>query len=894
MKKHLLSGAAFAALIVPGYAFAQSSGTVAADEVTEIVVTGSRTASSPGVEGVSVPDSPKARTVLNNEYLRTQNPGQSILQAINIVPSVNFTNNDPFGSSGGNVRIRGFDGNRISFTWDGLPLNDTGNYAIFSNQAGDPEIVDSVNVNQGTTDVDSPTAASSGGTINYRTITPSEEFGAMVVGAYGQSYQNRNFYRTFGMIQTGDILGTGVRGFVSASGARNAKFRGFGNIDKEQFNARLYKTLGTNGDFIALAGHYNRNRNNSYRALTLSQASYDLAVNGRYTFDNNGFCVRPAFVGGTAQNEGNGVSQGAFTLVPTSLNSTYQADGRPANAQTVVSGQDQSCTNYVGSRLNPSNTGNARFNSRFTLTDKLTLTVDAGYQYVLANGGGFFTQAETDPRTRAYAVGVTTGGKDLSGDGDILDTVALYAPNTTNTNRYTLLASLRYDFAEGQSFRIAYALDYGRHRQTGEYSFFDSIGNPSNVFGGRGGTQQVTDSSNYFLRARDRFSIAELNQVSGEYRGKFFDNRLEVQLGVRAPFFYRQLNQFCYTIVSSGNPLCTSTQFGTTPLTIPTGGNANNFLYVVPANFNTATGVPANALYAPFRQVYKYQKVLPNIGFTFRPVENITAYGSYAKGLSAPRTDNLYRGPFVGVAPETTDNFDVGVRYNSAKLQATFGGFYNKFANRIVTSFDDQQGISVDRNVGRVEIKGLEATVNVRPVPWFNLYAYGSYIDAKLKDNIRLGTTVAGVNGATVTGLPIVALTAGKRLVETPEWQYGARAVFLYGPARLGIGAKRVTPRFATDVNDVIIPGYTVVDVDARVSLKSLGMEKTFVQLNVSNLFDKQYLGTINSQIAIPTNFGLGVTGIGQNGTSSIPGGANPTFQPGSPRSFSVSLQVGF
>src|SRR3546814_20758919 len=52
-------------------------------------------------------------------------------------------------------------------------------------------------------------------------------------------------------------------------------------------------------------------------------------------------------------------------------------------------------------RYNPSDTGNIRGASRFTLTDKLVLTVDPSYQYVQANGGGpdalresFFTPAD--------------------------------------------------------------------------------------------------------------------------------------------------------------------------------------------------------------------------------------------------------------------------------------------------------------------------------------------------------------------------------------------------------------------------------------------------------------------------------------------------------------------
>ncbi|MFX5328505.1 TonB-dependent receptor plug domain-containing protein, partial [Acinetobacter baumannii] len=79
----------------------------------------------------------------------------------------------------------GFDNTRISQTFDGLPLNDTGNYALYSNQQLDPELIDQVNVNLGTTDVDSPTASASGSTVNYRTKLPSHDLGARLVGSIG-------------------------------------------------------------------------------------------------------------------------------------------------------------------------------------------------------------------------------------------------------------------------------------------------------------------------------------------------------------------------------------------------------------------------------------------------------------------------------------------------------------------------------------------------------------------------------------------------------------------------------------------------------------------------------------------------------------------------------------
>jgi len=194
-------------------AFAQSTGSVDFEEEV-IVVSGSR---SQDVAGIQAPDSTKAKAVLTQELIERQNPGQTILDTINVIPGVNFQNNDAYGSSGGTLNIRGFDSSRISLTFDGIPLNDSGNYAIYSNQQLDPELIEQVNVNLGTTDVDSPTASAVGGTVNYRTLTPTEDFGVKLSGSAGQF----DFSRVFAMVNTGNITSFGTRAFFSASKEKN-------------------------------------------------------------------------------------------------------------------------------------------------------------------------------------------------------------------------------------------------------------------------------------------------------------------------------------------------------------------------------------------------------------------------------------------------------------------------------------------------------------------------------------------------------------------------------------------------------------------------------------------------------------------------------------------------
>ena len=226
-----------------------------------------------------MPETPKAKQVLGEEIIRRQRPGQTVNDIVNLVPGVSFQNNDPWGSSGGSFTIRGFDDSRISQTLDGLPLNDSGNYALYTNQQVDPEVLEEINVNLGITDVDSPTASAVGGTINIRTREPADDFGVTMTLTAGDIFaegNNENYDRSrlygrgFVMIDTGDITGMGTKAFVSASYTRyNNPFNNYGVVEKQQYNGRIWQDLGDNGDFVAVAGHYNQNRNNFFGSVPL-------------------------------------------------------------------------------------------------------------------------------------------------------------------------------------------------------------------------------------------------------------------------------------------------------------------------------------------------------------------------------------------------------------------------------------------------------------------------------------------------------------------------------------------------------------------------------------------------------------------------------------------------
>ncbi|MCX7357804.1 MAG: TonB-dependent receptor [Alphaproteobacteria bacterium] len=791
--KKFLSGAALTALTMSmgGVAYAQSTASQTADE--EIVVTGTRRS----LDGLQVETAPRARTTITEEYIESQAPGQSILNTLNVVPGVNFTNNDAFGSSGGNLRLRGFDGSRVLLTFDGIPLNDTGNYAIFSNQQVDSELISRASVNLGTTDVDSPTAAVTGGTINYVTRLPSDEAALVLQPSLG----TENYQRIFVMGDTGAFGPWGTSAWGSASWQEYDQFVGPGELQKYQVNARLYQPL-QGSDFLSLSFHFNRNRNNFYRAG--NDAAW--AFYGGDNLQNLDTCTRDAPTAGVADNDGSSAAgAGAFQA----------AADNPANPL--------SCDNFAGLRINPSNTGNIRGQSRFSFGDNLTFTFDPTVQYVLANGGGSTRVAETDSRLRSGVTGVansrsinpacsvftgTNAGVDLNGDCDTLDTVRLYSPSNTNTLRYTLSTSLIWDINDTNRVIFGYTYDTGRHRQTGEYGLLDGNGDPLSVWGGKDGEGEgdILTLAGQVFQKRNRLSIATLSQPSIRYIGDFFNDRLTLDVGIRAPEFTRDLDQRCWAPISStSDPTC---------------------------NFDPGLANDVN----PFRVTVDYSDVLPNVGLTYRPAEGHQFYVAYAETLSAPRTDDLYSGVQPAniqgsVEPETSRNYDIGYRFNSDRVLFSVGAFYNEFDNFIVRSFDPNTGETYSRNVGAVNRWGGEAQLGVEFTEHFSLISTAAFNDSEVQENLP-GTTLGSFFA-----------TAGKQVVETPEWTFTNRFEYDGGDFQLGLQQRFVGDRWRTDINDLKAPEYTVFDFDANWDI----LENTSLRFNVVNLFDQDYIGSMST-----------------------------------------------
>jgi iron complex outermembrane receptor protein len=772
-------------LLISSVAMAQSSGTAA---VEELVVTGTRGPINIGGAIVAEVE-PKSRASIDSEFIQRQVPGQTILSSLNLMPGVNFTNNDAFGSAGGDITIRGFDSQRIALLWDGVPLNDSGNYAIYPNQQLDSDLIEKATVNLGTTDVDSPTAAAAGGTINYITRRAAEEFGVRAEVALGSD----NFQRYYGTLETGRIGPWGTKAWISGLYTKNDIFKPHdaakdapGEIEKWQINGRIDQEFGDFGT-ASLIANYNENRNTFINRVTLAQ------FNQRNVPVYSDSCVRPA----------------------------------PGPGAQVDNSTNFPCpSNFYGLNINPSNTGNIRGLSSWNLSDKLILTVDPSFQYTLANGGGSQIWAENDPQLIG---GSGAAGVDLNGDGDLLDRVLLYRPNTTNTRRYGVTSSLIYKFADNQSVRLAYTFDRAKHRQTGDVGYISQDGFPENVFAGKDGEgTPVVAADGLNLRRRDRLSVATLNQVAVEYRGRFMEDRLLLNVGVRAPFFKRELENFCYQR-DTFNAYCT-TEVGT-PVAGTDDGTGRPLVTFLPSALNSNA---ANQYGNPRAWTLKYDDVLPNVGVSYDFTDELTVFASYAETLSAPRTDDLYDRYLVDPGPEKNQAYDLGMRYQTPQFMAQGALWMSQFSNRIERVFDEQAGIAFSANVGDVELRGFDGQLGWQPTEYLSAYASYSYTDSEIQGQI-----------------PSVSLpTDGNMLYETPKHQGAVRVT--YDPIEsvsLGVQGKFVGDRWTNLVNTEKFPGYTTWDLDARWKLDQFGLEGTYLQANVTNLFDERFLGDMTTNL---------------------------------------------
>jgi outer membrane receptor protein involved in Fe transport len=155
----------------------------------------------------------------------------------------------------------------------------------------------------------------------------------------------------------------------------------------------------------------------------------------------------------------------------------------------------------------------------------------------------------------------------------------------------------------------------------------------------------------------------------------------------------------------------------------------------------------------------------PRIYFSYALNPHWNVYGNVAKGFRSGGFNTAGLPPFK---PETLWNFELGTKGETAdgKLHFDFAAFYSKYDDALRTGqfFNFPSGyVSYTRNIGKLEIKGVEAEIDWRAAPGLTLSGNAAYTDGevtKVDIDTSAGETANFRKGDGLDYAPKLSLTA--------------------------------------------------------------------------------------------------------------------------------------
>ncbi|WP_175716903.1 TonB-dependent receptor [Burkholderia anthina] len=214
-------------------------------------------------------------------------------------------------------------------------------------------------------------------------------------------------------------------------------------------------------------------------------------------------------------------------------------------------------------------------------------------------------------------------------------------------------------------------------------------------------------------------------------------------------------------------------------------------------------------------------------GLVFKPVTNVSLYASYGTSSNPPGSNSGLGGGTDQItatnqdlAPERARNIEIGAKWDvlQDQLSLTSALFHTEKTNARVSD-----GLGHTVNAGKQRVRGVELGFAGNLTPKWHVFGGYSYLNAI--------TTDAGPGSPGASGLPMVMV---------PKHNFTLWTSYDVMPKlTLGAGATVMSQTYASvsATTKKWTPGYARFDAAA-----TWRVNKTMdVQLNVQNLFDKQY-----------------------------------------------------
>lgn len=230
-------------------------------------------------------------------------------------------------------------------------------------------------------------------------------------------------------------------------------------------------------------------------------------------------------------------------------------------------------------------------------------------------------------------------------------------------------------------------------------------------------------------------------------------------------------------------------------------------------------------------------------GLTFKATEELSLYATYSESFSpVPPVPSLFGGfgtPSLAGENKPVEGvlYEAGIKYRPAGMNALFTAAVFDLEQTNVPYYLGLQRYQI----GGVKTRGFELEAKAAVNERLNLTVAYSYLDSEILED----------------GLPALTTNRGNRFQFIPRHAASAWVDYTIpgngtlGDLTLGLGARFVGSRYADNANTVKIDPYTVFDAALNYQLT----ENASLAINVTNLFDKEYISHVETWSAPETAF---------------------------------------
>jgi len=218
----------------------------------------------------------------------------------------------------------------------------------------------------------------------------------------------------------------------------------------------------------------------------------------------------------------------------------------------------------------------------------------------------------------------------------------------------------------------------------------------------------------------------------------------------------------------------------------------------------------------------------PRAALTWRPLELLSVYGSWARGFRFPNLAEAFG--FFGFAPELepekSTTYEVGAKLRSKYADANVAVYYMTVRNEMLFNTELSPPFGLEVNMDRVRHRGVEFSTTLRPVEWLEFYGSYTYDDVEItRDRLTM------LEDNRVPLVPKHRGTAGARVFGPCNTEAGVNANIVGSRLFINDSANAFDQMDAFQVVDGHVAWRPQIGEHVRLG----------VEFNVYNMLDKQY-----------------------------------------------------